>query len=224
MKSLIYVLGSLLLFVACKSEPKTTVNPTEKQLTVAQKIANAHGFENWKNINEIQFTFNVDKDSTHFERSWIWQPKTNNVTMTLGDNVVSYNRKAVDSLSQNADKGFINDKFWLLIPFQLVWDKSATISEVKKANAPIAKTPMQMITITYPLEGGYTPGDAYDIYFGDDYIINEWTFRKANDSISSLITTFENYQNINGIKIAKDHKRGESSWNLNFTNVKVITR
>ena len=66
---------------------------------------------------------------------------------------------------------------------------------------------MNMITITYPNEGGYTPGDAYDIYFDEDYMIKEWTFRKGNSEDPSLSTTFENYKDYNGIKIATDHKQ-----------------
>jgi len=34
-----------------------------------------------------------------------------------------------------------------------------------------------------------------------------------------MITTFKNYQDFNGIKIALDHKKAEGNWNLNFTNI-----
>ena len=36
-----------------------------------------------------------------------------------------------------------------------------------------------------------------------------------------MITTFENYQDYNGIKIAKDHKQNDSNWNLNFSNISI---
>jgi hypothetical protein len=83
---------------------------------------------------------------------------------------------------------------------------------------------MDMITILYPSEGGYTSGDAYDIYFNEDYMIKEWTFRKGNSPEPSLSTTFENYKEFNGIKIAIDHKQEGSSWNLNLTNVSIKTK
>ena len=38
----------------------------------------------------------------------------------------------------------------------------------------------------YLSEGGYTPGDAYDIYFNEDYMIKEWTFRKGNSDRTYL--------------------------------------
>lgn len=220
MKNLIYITFIALLFISCKQKEETkTVEP---QLSIAEKIANAHGFDNWKNVAEIQFTFNVDRDSSHFERHWNWKPKTNAVSMTTNKNTISYNRAAVDSTSVKADQGFINDKFWLLVPFQLVWDAGTSISEPVKVEAPISKTEINKITLTYSKNGGYTPGDAYDIYFDDNYLIQEWVFRKGNQKEPSMITTFENHQDFNGIKIALEHKKQDENWNLNFTDVKII--
>src|SRR5690606_33114281 len=167
----------------------------------AEKIANASGFENWKNVLELHFTFNVERDTTHFERSWIWSPKTDDVVMISGKDTITYNRKSVDSSSINADKSFINDKYWLLASFQLVWDHGTQISEPSKEAAPISNIEMNKITLTYPSNGGYTPGDAYDFYYDDDFIVREWIYRKENSKEPSMTTTWEDYENFNGIKI-----------------------
>ena len=50
-------------------------------LTNVQRIANANGYEAWKDVSEISFTFNVDRGGNHFERSWIWNPKTSDIKM-----------------------------------------------------------------------------------------------------------------------------------------------
>lgn len=199
--------------MGCKAEP---------EVSIAEKIANAHGLEHWKNVSEIQFTFNVDRGNSHFKRAWRWKPKTGDVVMTTNDEVVSYNKATVDSTSIKADQAFINDKFWLLIPFQLVWDSGTSISEPLKEKAPISKIEMNKITLSYPNDGGYTPGDAYDIYFDDAYLIKEWIYRKENQKEPSIVNTFENHQNFNGITIALEHKKQDSDWNLNFTNIQVI--
>ena len=217
----------LTLLLACKTETKEQntlseiVSEEKKELTTAKKIAQAHGIEYWKNVNEIQFTFNVDRDDNHFERSWSWKPKTDDIQLISEKDTIRYNRKSVDSLSLNADKAFINDKFWLLVPFQLVWDEGTSISEPVKDLAPISKKELSKITITYSNDVGYTPGDAYDIYVDEDYIIREWVFRKGNTEEPSMTTTFENYEDYNGIKIAKDHKMAESNFNLYFSNIKI---
>ncbi|WP_179336858.1 hypothetical protein [Winogradskyella ludwigii] len=223
MKSIYLVLTCLLLVFSCKSDgAKSPLKEIHKEPTVARKIANAHGFENWKNVSEIKFTFQVDRDTIKGNgRSWTWQPKANMVSMTTNKDTVKYSRNQIDTTNSNADSAFINDKFWLLIPFQLVWDTSATISESKKAESPVSKTLSNMITLTYPNEGGYTPGDAYDIFFDDNFIITEWIYRKGNSVTPTMATTFENYKDYNGIKIATDHKMESGNWNLNFTDVTI---
>ena len=141
--------------------------------------------------------------------------------MSYGETNIEYIRSQMDSTHIRADQGFVNDKFWLLVPFQLVWDTSATISEPKKVESPIGKEQLDMITILYADQGGYTPGDAYDIYYDKNYMIKEWVFRQGNSAEPSLTNTFENYQDFNGIKIAIDHKKEDGSWNLNFADISI---
>ncbi len=193
-----------------------------QESSILEKVANAHGYENWKNIEEIKFTFNVDRDNSHFERTWVWQPKTNDITSITNQGTLQYNRANMDSTAYKTNGDFINDKFWLLAPFQLVWNKNNIKHEhLKDVEAPISKKTMQKLTIVYGNEGGYTPGDAYDFYFGDDFIIQEWTFRKSNQPEPSLITTFEDYVNVKGLKIAKMHKKNEGDFELFFTEITV---
>lgn len=217
------VLICLTLIFSCKSDNnETKLSEEEKELSVAEKIANAHGFENWDKVSEVQFTFKVDRDTVKGNgRSWIWKPKKNEITMSVGNAKVNYKRHEMDSSHIGADRAFINDKYWFLVPFQLVWDASATLSEPVKKESSIGKETLDMITITYPSEGGYTPGDAYDIFYDENYLIKEWVFRQGNSETPSLATTFENYQDFNGIKVAIDHKKDEGKWNLNFADVSI---
>ncbi len=240
MKHFISILIVTLLCVACKTEVKKEnqyedevevrdpehigENSSDKMRTTAEAIAYANGLQNWNKVKEIKFTFNVDRDTVHFERYWTWKPKENLVTMTSEKDTITYNRTQIDSISQKADQGFINDKYWLLAPFNLVWDAASFTSEHKvKEIAPISGKEMQKLTIIYKNEGGYTPGDAYDFYFEGDFMIKEWVFRKKNAKEPSLTTSWEGYQDYNGIKIAKTHKRNEGDWTLHFTNIEVIT-
>ena len=215
----IILLSFFLILTSCKKETKKEAIEPVTEMTTAQKIANAHGFENWKNVSKIEFTFNTSRGS----RSWTWEPKTQNVVMTTKEDTIAYNRSKIDSTSLGADRAFINDKFWFLAPFQLVWDKGTTISGPVKEMAPISKTEMNKITLTYSNEGGYTPGDAYDFYFGDDFIIKEWIYRKENSETPSMMTTWEDYQDFNGIKISTMHRNDDDTWKLYFTGVKVTT-
>ncbi|KAA5824142.1 hypothetical protein FPF71_11040 [Algibacter amylolyticus] len=210
MKKILVAVCLIAFSLSCKQKEEKAI----KEISIAQKIANAHGFENWNTVSEIQFTF-------FNKRSWVWKPKTNAVTLITEKDTINYNRKALDSLSVKADRAFINDKFWLLIPFQLVWDQGTTISKQTTAQSPIHKIQLNKITLTYPDTGGYTPGDAYDIYYDNDFIIKEWAFRKGNANTTGLINTFENHQDFYGIKIALDHKKAEGNWNLTLTGIKI---
>ena len=219
----LFLLSLLTIFSSCKQneEKKETEQEPEKELTIAEKIANAHGFVNWDKVKTFEFTFGGTLEDSTSGRTWVWNPKTNDIKLTNAGETTEYNRNSMDSLALKADRGFINDKFWALIPFQLVWDEGTTISEPEKATSPVKQEELNKITITYSSEGGYTPGDAYDIYFDDDYIIREWSFRRGNAPEPSLSNTFENYGNYNGIKIAQDHKFAEGDRNLLVRNVKV---
>ncbi len=215
------VIIALLMF-GCKSEKKNEISKPEIELSVIQKIASAHGFDNWKNVNEISFSFNVDRDTSHFERTWVWEPKINKVTAIGANDTLVYSRKAMDSTAQKTNGGFINDRYWLLTPFNLIWDeKNYTYKHVINDIAPIGKKAMQKLTIVYTNEGGYTPGDAYDFYFEDDYIIKEWTFRKSNSPEPSLTTTWEDYIEVGGLKLPRMHKKETNDFKLYFTNINV---
>ena len=82
----------------CKTDKKEVPDLAVVESTILQKIANAHGFEHWKKVNQIEFTFNVDRDSTHFERSWIWKPKSNDVTRISGTDTLFVKRHSLHKL------------------------------------------------------------------------------------------------------------------------------
>ncbi len=219
-KTIIFFL--FIIFFSCHEVKKNPIIGETKEVAIPEKIAHAHGYANWKTVNSIRFTFNVDRDSTHFERTWVWQPKTNDVTSISGQDSLQYNRGEMDSTAFKANAGLINDRYWLLTPFNLMWDSdNYKYEHTTKVKAPISGDSLQKLTIVYRSEGGYTPGDAYDLYFGDDYLIQEWVFRKGNQSEPSMTTTFENYTEQNGLKLALDHKKDGEDFNLYFTDLEI---
>ncbi len=223
MRKLVILICISFTLYACQKNHRVenTVNMIKQKNSPAEAIASAYGLEHWKDVTELSFTFNVDRDSSHFERSWVWKPKKNEITLITKKDTISYNRTRIDSSSIKADQGFINDKYWLLAPFNLVWDKGVTISTKDSAIAPISTKKMQQLTIVYDNQGGYTPGDAYDFYYDSNFIIKEWVFRKSNAPEPSMMTTWEAYEDFNGIRIAKTHTNKEETMKLYFTDIKV---
>ena len=237
MKKIILGTAILLALFSCKTETKQTSETTPEVATeevaeeertpeqeVAYQIAEASGLDQWDQVSEVQFTFNVDRGEEHYEKSWIWKPKTQNITQMTAQDTITYNRSSVDSTSTAADKGFINDSFWLLAPMHLVWDKeSSNLTVQDTATAPISKKQFHKITLTYGDEGGYTPGDAYDFFYDDEFMVREWIFRRGNVSEFSMVTTWDDYEDYNGIKIASDHKTEDKNFRLYFTDIAVKT-
>lgn len=200
------------------SESQTALDPN---LEIAQNIANACGVQNWDKVTEIAFTFNMDRAGKHFERSWIWKPKSGDVRMLSEQDTIDYNRSSMDSVSKKSDAAFINDKYWLLAPFQLVWDKGMDYTNTPNAQAPISKDTLSKLTIVYPNEGGYTPGDAYDFFYDKQYRIKEWNYRRQNTEQPSLSTTWEDYTDFDGIIISLMRRDTLNNAKWFFTNISI---
>lgn len=223
MKKLLSLCLFILAITSCKNEPEQDPVTEEKELTVIEKIAKAHGLENFDEVEELKYTFNVKvNDSLRSSRAWTWQPKEHLATLTTPDSTVTYNYKTEAEAHKNTDQRFINDKYWFLFPFQMSWDKM-DYEHKEEAKAPISGEMMQQVTVKYPSDAGYTPGDVYEVYFGDDYIIREWVYFSGGSRERPLATTWENYKDFNGMKIAQNHKTQDGSFELFFTDVGVVT-
>ena len=141
----------LFLLVSCQKTVETnaeekSVTAEIKELSLREKIAEAHGYEQWQNVTEFQFRFGGSEEDANSGRAWKWNPKTNDVVMMTGQDTIAYNRGNLDSLAMKADPAFINDKFWALIPFQLIWDEGLTVSEPIDTEGPVTMQDLQKVT------------------------------------------------------------------------------
>ena len=213
MKKSIFLLTLISLILSCAER---------QEQTIVQKIAEANGIEKFEDVKELRYTFNVKvNDTLRTTRAWTWKPRNNIVTLTTPDSTVTYNHKTEAAANERTDQRFINDQYWLLFPFHLVWDKMSW-KYIESATAPISGETMQMITITYPDGAGYTPGDVYEIYFGDDHLLKEWIYLSGGSRENPFATTWENYEEHKGIPIAKMHRSEDGSFELFFTDVEVV--
>lgn len=222
----LFLFSVAVVLLSCNNKAKTQdstteVTEVEQELTSQEKIAKANGLDAFENINEIQFAFNVKVgDSLRTKRFWNWNLKLNTVTLTEKDSTKSFNRNDEPNEQQKIiDQKFINDSYWLLFPFQLVWS-DAEITEGEMSEAPISKQKMHQLTASYKSDGGYTPGDTYEVFYDDDYMIQEWVYTSA-DGKSQLASTWEDYENFEGIMIAKSHKSPDRNFELFFTDIEV---
>ncbi|MCF4102414.1 hypothetical protein L1I30_12115 [Gillisia sp. M10.2A] len=223
MKKIISALIVLLVLTSCKdnnAQQETVKENITTPLAITQQIANANGYENFKDISELNFTFNVKvNDTLRANRSWKWLPKENKIRLIEGQDTISYIKS--EELNEKAlavDQKFINDSYWLLFPFQLVWS-NFEMEESGSVTSPISKAEMKSLAIKYTNNGGYTPGDTYYIYYSDDLMVKEWTYQSSGGR--SLSTTWEDYTLFKGIPIAQMHKSEDGSFQLYFTDISV---
>lgn len=217
-KSILSVFVCTLFFTGCKNQGEQGAE--DKDQPVTTRVAYAYGYENWENVNRLDFTFNVKvNDSLRSQRSWSWYPKDNKVELTEKGETRVYTRDG--DLAENEkdlDQKFINDTYWLLFPFQLIWS-DYEFEHNRQAVTPISQQEMEHLKIMYPAEGGYTPGDTYHLYLQEDYMIREWIYESSNGR--RMATTWEDHKTFNGITIAQMHKSEDGSFQLFFTDINV---
>lgn len=211
---LLLLIPFLILFISCNDKQK-------EEQTIIQKIADANGFEEFQNVEELNYTFNVKvNDSLRTSRAWTWKPKEKIATLSTPDSTVTYNYETETSQHREVDQRFINDQYWLLFPFHLVWDEMEW-EHTEEATAPISGEKLQRVTVKYPEGAGYTPGDVYEIYFGEDHMIREWVYLSGGSRENPFATTWEDYEDLGGLKVAKTHKNSNGSFELFFSDVSV---
>lgn len=226
MKNTLLILTLLLLVTGCKNAKETEITAEVEEISTAQHLAQTAGINNWNEVEEIKFTFNVDKNGTTvMSHHWTWNPNTEDVQLIALNDTINYNRNSpLNDIQLRTDRGFINDVYWLLPEYKLIWDQGTSITEEKSQIAPISKETLDKITILYTGDGGYTPGDAYDIYYDKEHKVREWAYRSKNDTAIGMATTFEDFKTFNGLTFATTHQTADGSTNINFTDIEITKK
>jgi hypothetical protein len=78
--------------------------------------------------------------------------------------------------------------------------------------------------VKYPSEGGYTPGDTWELYVGKNQRVQEMVYRRGGAEKPSLVTvTWAGYKKAGPLLISTDH-RGTADGkpvHIFFSNVSV---
>jgi hypothetical protein len=186
------------------------------------------GTDHLDQVGEITFTFNVAKDgNARPGRTWTWRPADGTVTRRIGDQVTTFvfGRPTNDE-EKKADAQFVNDSFWLLPELHLRWAGSdLTLTDEGVVPRPVGEGTAHKVVAQYaPSGGGYTPGDAYDLYLDESGRIVAWSYRAGGKPEPDLTTTFEQYQQVGPLEIATEHQTADHAFRLFFTDLKVTPK
>ena len=162
---------------------------------IVEQLAKTYGYDSFGQIEAIRYTFNLDLGALKLSRTWVWEPKTDQVSYEGKDKAgkpvkATYVRSQISSAPANVkdeiDPAFNNDNYWLIFPFHVYWDTSAAVK--------------------YP-SGGYTPGDTWNLYVGTDNRVRELFYRRGGPKKPSVvITTWADYKKAGPLLVSIDHR------------------
>ncbi len=198
-------------------------NQSSSENEIGHQIAVASGIDNFKKVQMLEFTFNVQRDTAKpSSRHWQWFPQTNKVVFITDSNTTMFKRNDTTTKELRKLNGqFTNDEYWLIYPFHLSWDKGFELLDSGVKTAPISGKSLRKIITKYNDNDGFTPGDMYEVYIDEKHRIQEWVFHKGGAAEPSLITTWENYKDYNGLQIAQEHKSKDGKFRIWFTGIQV---
>ncbi len=199
---------------------------------IREQIAKTYGLSSFPQIEQIRYTFNADFGGK-VSRSWVWEPKTDRVSYESKDKngkTVKYDylRSRISSqpaeVAKEIDPAFINDQYWLLFPLHLSWDKDAKVEDKGMQKMPSGKGTARRVVVTYPSQGGYTPGDMYELFVDRDNQIREWSFHRGGSQKPTVTTTWENYKKAGPLLISLDHRGTKDGKPIRFLFTDVAVK
>ena len=85
------------------------------------------------------------------------------------------------------EPAFTNDQYWLLFPFHVAWDSSATVTDEGIQKMPIGNASAERVVVKYPSEGGYSEGNTRELYVGTGKRVEEMIYRRGGTKKPSLV-------------------------------------
>jgi hypothetical protein len=184
---------------------------------IAEEIAKTYGIDSWGQIEAIRYTFNLQIPGVNLSRSWVWQPKTGQVSFEGKDKdgkplKVTYLLSQLNSqpaiVKDQITAWFVNDQYWLIFPFHVVWDTGASVTDEGTHKLPLGKGSAQLVMVKYPSDvGGYTPGDTWELFVGPDHRVQELEFHHGGNAKPSVVlATWAGYKKAGPLLVSTEHR------------------
>jgi hypothetical protein len=182
---------------------------------IAEQIAKTYGLDSFRQIDRIRYTWNADFGQIKVSRSWVWEPKTDQISYEGKDKTgkpvkITYLRSQLSSqaavVKDEIDPAFFNDQYWLLFPLHLAWDSSAKVEETGKHKLPLGKGSATRVVVKYPSAGGYTPGDTWELFVGTNNRIQEFVYHRGGSKKPTVVASYGDYKKVGPLLVSLDHR------------------
>ena len=193
---------------------------------IGEQLAKSVGLDGFGQIDAIRFTFNGQVLGHSVSRSWVWSPKTGEISYSGKDKdgkpvKVTYVESQLDAapamVKDSIEPAFANDKYNLIFPLQAYWD-GASFDDNGTQKLPIGEGSAREVVVSY------APGDVWDLYVGSDNRVQEFIYRRGGKTKPSVvIATWAGYKKAGPLLVSTDH-RGTADGKplrLSFSNVSV---
>ena len=195
-----------------------------------------YGLESFGQVEKIRYTFHLEVPGLNLSRSWEWEPKTDLISYEGKDKdgtpvKLTYQRSQLSSQSDvvknEIDPAFSNDNYWLLLVLHFSWDGSATVTDEGTQKLPLGNGSAKRVVVKYPSEGGYAPGDTWELYVGADNLIEEFVYHGGGPGVQTrpklLMATYADYKKVGPLLISTGHRgtADGSPLRLFFSDVSV---
>ena len=208
--SIIGLMGLWVLVLAATSWAQT-------RPPIVEQIAKTYGLDSWNQIEAIRYTWSGEIPGLFkVSHAWEWEPKTGKVNFESTDKdgkpvKVTYVRSELssrpDNVKNEVEPAFVNDNYWLLLPFHVNWDTGANVTDEGMKKLPQGSGSAEKVVVKYPAEaGGYTPGDTWDLYVGTDGRIQEIGYHGGGPAKFEVVATWTDYKKAGPLLFSLDHR------------------
>lgn len=203
---------SLAIILICMVSLHAQSN-TEKAISIAKQVEEAMGgTENYNNTHFMQWDFgkrtlywdkwtgNVRIESP--EKNLVILVNINTLTGKAYENgVLISDEKETKKLLNQGKKWWINDSYWLVMPWKLQ-DPGVTLTYLNTDTLADGKL-ADVLQMTFE-SVGLTPENKYLVYVDQqDHLIKQWAFFKNfNDAEPKFIRPWDNYQKTGDILLS----------------------
>ncbi|MGY5353704.1 hypothetical protein [Wenyingzhuangia sp. IMCC45467] len=210
---------SLLLFAILFTVSIQAQTSSEKAKEIALEVMKTMGgVKNWNNTHFIQWDFG--------KRTLYWDKWTGNVRVENPDQnlvvlvnintlkgkafkngVLVENTEETQKLLQQGKKWWINDSYWLTMPWKLL-DPGVHLKHIGTDKLPDGHT-TDVLQMTFE-NVGVTPENKYLIYVDQqEHLVKQWAyFPKFDDKTPKFTMAWNNYQKTGNVLLSFDRLNG----------------
>lgn len=202
-------------FIALILSYNTFAQSDAKAVEIAHKVMeNMGGVENWNNVHYLKWDFG--KRVLHWNK-WtgdvrVTSPKDElvilvNINTNKGkafkNGVLVTDAKETTQLLNQAKKWWINDSYWLTMPWKLL-DPGVTLKLLEKTTLENGHK-AAVLQMTFE-NVGVTPNNKYHVYVdAEDNLVKQWSFfSKFSDEKPKFTKPWDNYQELNKVLLSFD--------------------